>query len=223
MVGKSVPPLPANGRRPPPTGRPRWWSTTSPSGATAATSPWTDVTFTVEAGELVGIAGVSGNGQTRALRGGARAARAERGLGQRRRHPARPERRPRARSRPASSGSPRTRSTDAVVPGMTVLQHLVARRRPAAHEGPRRRRLEGGPGRGRRPRGGPSPQPRRPRPPGGDAVGRQHAAGPLHPARHAPTPTLLVARLPEPWPRHRHRSGRPGAAARAPGRRGAAW
>jgi ABC-type uncharacterized transport system ATPase subunit len=135
MVGKVVPPLPVD--RPEPTaGRPaalvlKDLSVSGDRGEPALR----DVAFTVEAGELVGIAGVSGNGQKelyeavlglRSPTGGSMA------IGGEELH--RPS--PRAVIAAGAVGLPED-PEDAVVPGMSVLEHLSLGGDPPPRKGVR--------------------------------------------------------------------------------------
>jgi ABC-type uncharacterized transport system ATPase subunit len=133
MVGSVVPPLPAE-REPVDAGAPALVV----SGLTVKGSDGRvalrDVTFTVEAGEIVGVAGVSGNGQTELMEAvvGARPAAGgfvkvgERHLEHR------------GLRRALAAGAvevPEDPVDDAVVPGLSVLQHLVLNGRPLPKRG----------------------------------------------------------------------------------------
>jgi ABC-type uncharacterized transport system ATPase subunit len=134
MVGKAVPALPGN--RPLPVG-------TAPAAlavddltvrADTGHVALDGVSFRVEAGELVGIAGVSGNGQRELY---------EAVLGLRARSSGSISiggtplgRGPRAAIDAGAVGLPEDPLTDAVVPGMTVLHHLSLGGSPLPRKGP---------------------------------------------------------------------------------------
>jgi general nucleoside transport system ATP-binding protein len=128
MVGTSVPPLPAE--RPPCTSDTAVLRLDHVSVAGADGRPAVrDVSFTVCAGELVGIAGVSGNGQRElldAILGVRPTTSGEIHVGGSELRHARP-------ARALASGAvsvPEQPVTEAVVPGLDVLAHLVLDGRP---------------------------------------------------------------------------------------------
>ena len=134
MVGKSVPALPSE--RPAPAGdRPPALVVTDltvrgDSGHVALDA----VSFTVEAGELIGIAGVSGNGQ-RELYEAILGLRSPSG-GTVSIAGAQPAKGPRGAIAAGVVGLPEDPLTDAVVPGMSVLQHLSLGGTPPPTKGP---------------------------------------------------------------------------------------
>ena len=153
----------------------------------------------------------------RAVRGGARAPRT--------RPPARsasaasrsPAPAPRAAIAAGGAGVPEDPISDAVVPGLTVAEHIALADLSALPQGRRRRLEEGGrragpPRRAHRAAGG-----RRP-------ARRRHAVGRQHPAGHAGAGAGRAGhargrRLPVPGPRHRQHPPHPGAPAPAAGGR----
>ncbi|HEU5148913.1 MAG TPA: ATP-binding cassette domain-containing protein [Iamia sp.] len=133
MVGSVVPPLPAERDDVAPAAPALVVSGLTVKGNDGRTA-LEDVTFTVEAGEIVGVAGVSGNGQTELMEAvvGARPAVAgfvkvgerhleNRGL--------------RRALRAGAVEVPEDPVDDAVVPGLSVLQHLVLNGRPLPKRG----------------------------------------------------------------------------------------
>ncbi len=132
MVGKSVPPLPADRG---PCGNAsalvvNGVSVRSSDGRMAVR----DATFEVRAGEIVGIAGVSGNGQTELLE----AVLGLRPLVEGEVHVAAVEiwrARPDLAVGAGAVDVPEDPVADAVVPGLSVLQHLVLNGRPLPRRG----------------------------------------------------------------------------------------
>jgi ABC-type uncharacterized transport system ATPase subunit len=88
-----------------------------------------DATFIVEAGEIVGVAGVSGNGQTELLEAVVGERRVHRGELHISGHPIQRTQPARA-NRAGAISVPEDPVAHAVVPGLTVLEHLVLNGRP---------------------------------------------------------------------------------------------
>jgi simple sugar transport system ATP-binding protein len=133
MVGSVVPPLPAERDEAPP-GQPALVVSDLSVEGNDGRMAIRDVTFTVESGEIVGVAGVSGSGQTELMEAvmGARPVEdgwikvVDRRLDNR------------GPGRALAAGAievPEDPVDDAVVPGLTVLQHLVLNGRPLPKRG----------------------------------------------------------------------------------------
>lgn len=136
MVGSVPPPLPAH-REPPQTGDPalvvNGVTATSPDGHARIS----DVTFMVQPGELVGVAGVSGNGQRELLDAVLGVLPLEKGeihiggtdIGR--------SGKPRKALQAGAVIVPEDPVNDAVVGGLAILEHLALNGRPLPTSGPR--------------------------------------------------------------------------------------
>jgi simple sugar transport system ATP-binding protein len=133
MVGSVVPPLPAEREEPPPGQTALVVNALTVEGNDGRTA-LKGVTFTVEAGEIVGVAGVSGSGQTELMEAVMGARPAKDGWVKVGEHQL-----DHGGIRYALSGGaievPEDPVDDAVVPGLTVLQHLVLNGRPLPKRG----------------------------------------------------------------------------------------
>jgi ABC-type uncharacterized transport system ATPase subunit len=133
MVGSVVPPLPAERVHVPPTEPALVVSGLSVRGNDGRLAV-KEATFIVDAGEIVGVAGVSGNGQTELMEAVVGARAAEDGwvkVGHRRLDHG-------GSHHALAAGAmevPENPVDDAVVPGLTVLQHLVLNGRPLPKRG----------------------------------------------------------------------------------------
>ena len=224
MVGRSCPPLPADRPAPPRTASPAPGASSRPhrQGRPRPRRPARTSTFTVEAGELVGVAGVSGNGQRscyeavlglRALGGGSVT---------HRRHAAAAGPTPRrvieagAVGVPGGSGDRRGRARAVVLEHLSLGGDTAADARACGIDW--KTRPAPRPATSRRPRRSTWPRStaRSPR------CRAATSSGSLYTRARRRRRRAARGRLPEPGPRHRHRPRRPGAAARAAGRRAAA-
>ena len=223
MVGRSVPALPSERVPVPDDATPALALTGRDRCRHNGSRPLLDdVDLEVRAGELVGIAGVAGNGQKELYEVALGLKTPD--VGHRSPSPARAATHLDARGWPTAEGAaavPEDPITDAVVPGLTVLEHVTLDDLGSFRKGLgidwKKARDATSPSSTRAPASA-SPAPQR-------VV--VHPLRRQHPAGHARAgPRVAGAarrrRLPEPRPRHRLDPAHPGAAARAAGRRGRA-